>query len=251
MVRLGAFLAWMLVVLGAARTALAADDGEGEASASAEASAEKDEAKNDEASKDEAKNDEASKDEAKDDEASKDKAKDDAFGHGGQVGLRVGIVGGYRMILRYDDSPLCARFDPDKGQEQQKFCGHVAPWALTTALSYGIADWLEPYAWGRFGLESEPETYTKPVVMFGAGVRVYTMSDAPFKIFIEPAIGLELEDSTTGVDFDTDLAFHLAAGPTLDFSRYVGAYLTAGVTTTVIRYLATSLDVELGVQGRY
>jgi hypothetical protein len=242
MVSLGVLLASTLVVLGATRTALAADEGgEGEKSSSEAPKA----------AEDEAKGDDGSKDEAKDDDGSKDKAKDDAFGHGGQVGLRIGILGGYRMILRYDDSPLCARFDPDKGLEQQKFCGHAAPWALTTALSFGIADWLEPYAWGRFGLESEPETYTKPALMFGAGVRVYTMSDAPFKIFIEPAIGLELEDSTTGADMDTDFALHLAAGPQFDFAKYVGASLTAGVTTTVVRYLATSLDVELAVQGRY
>jgi hypothetical protein len=86
--------------------------------------------------------------------------------------------------------------------------------------------------------------------MVGLGTRIYTMSDAPFKIFIEPAIGLELEDGKYA-DYETDLALHLAAGPTLDFARYFGAYVTAGVTTTILRALSTSLDVELGVQGRY
>ncbi|HEX6274477.1 MAG TPA: hypothetical protein VFZ53_15650 [Polyangiaceae bacterium] len=183
------------------------------------------------------------------------KADDDAFGHGGQLGLRVGLVAGYRMILRYEDSPLCAEFDPEKGTDQQKFCGHAAPFALNTALSYGVFDWLEPFAWGRFGLAAEDETYTKPVLMFGAGVRIYTMSDSPFKIFIEPAIGLGFEDGEDvngdTVEFDTDVAFHLAAGPTLDFSRNFGAYVTGGVTTTIIRALATSLEAELGIQGRY
>jgi hypothetical protein len=182
-------------------------------------------------------------------------AGDDAFGHGGQVGLRVGLVAGYRMILRYEDSPLCAEFDPEKGRDQQKFCGHAAPFALNTALSYGIFDWLEPYAWGRFGLASEEETYTKPVLLFGAGARIYTMSDSAFKIFIEPAVGLGFEDGEDAlgndVDLDTDIAFHLAAGPTFDFSPNVGAYLTGGVTTTILRALATSLEAELGVQGRY
>jgi hypothetical protein len=216
--RTGIALSVLAFVLGGARTALAADD---DAPAPGEPSA-TDEKKTD----------------------------DDAFGHGGQVGLRVGIVGGYRMVLRYEDSPLCAEFDPQKGDDQQKFCGHTAPFALSTALSYGLVDWLEPFAWGRFGLAAEDETATKPVVMFGLGTRIYTMSDAPFKIFIEPAIGLELEDGKYA-DYDTDVALHLAAGPSLDFSRHFGAYLTAGVTTTIIRALATSLDVELGVQGRY
>ena len=154
------------------------------------------------------------------------------------------------MILRYEDSALCTEYDPSKGDDQQKFCGHAAPFAITPALSYGIADWLEPYVWGRFGLASEEETATEPVMMIGAGVRVYTMSDSPFKIFIEPAIGLELEDGESA-DYKTDFVLHLAAGPTYDFARYFGAYLTAGLTTTILRSLSTSLDLELGIQVRY
>jgi hypothetical protein len=231
-------LASLFIVHGIAHVSVAAEDeteGGGEA---------------DESSKKEATDeDDGKKDEQGDGDGQK-KPEDDAFGHGGQVGLRLGVVGGYRIILRYEDSPLCREFDPAKGQNQPKFCGHVAPFALTTALSYGIADWLEPFAWGRFGLESEPETGTEPVLMFGAGVRVYTMSDAAFKIFIEPAIGLELEDGIQN-DYDTDVALHLAAGPTLDLSRNVGIYATGGATTTIIRALSTSLDVELGIQGRY
>jgi hypothetical protein len=194
-----------------------------------------------------AKSDDAKSDDAKDGK----KSKDDSFGHGGQIGLRVGVLAGYRMILRYDDSGPCTKIDPAKGENQQTFCGHAAPFALTTALSFGIADWLEPFAWGRFGLASETETYTEPVLMFGAGVRVYTMSDSPFKIFIEPGIGIELEDGMNGVDLENDFAIHLAAGPTFDFARYVGIYATGGLTTTILRALSTSLELELGLQGRY
>jgi opacity protein-like surface antigen len=230
----------VLGVVGPSRLALAADEESAESSDESEGS------------KKASSDGDAEKDAKKDAEKADDEkpAKDEAFGHGNQIGARIGIVGGYRMILRYDDSQPCAKIDLSKS-EQQKFCGHASPFAITPALSFGIADWLEPYAWARLGLSEEEETYTDPVVMFGAGVRVYTMSDAPFKIFIEPGIGLELEDSNTGADLKTDVAFHLAAGPTLDFNRYIGAYLTAGVTTTVLRFLATSLDVELGIQGRY
>jgi hypothetical protein len=228
----------MFAVLVASRPLLAADDG--------------DDAKSEEASDDAGKGAEGEADAKKDGEANGDEAKDDdTFGHGGQVGLRVGLVGGYRMILRYDDSQFCTEFDPEKSvSDQQKFCGHPAPFALSTALSYGIADWLEPFAWGRFGLASEGETDTEPVVMFGLGVRVYTMSDSAFKIFIEPAIGLEVEDGLYA-DYDTDIALHLAAGPTFDINRYFGIYLTGGLTTQVVRYLASSLEFDLGIQGRY
>jgi opacity protein-like surface antigen len=228
----------LLAVLLSARLALAADDRDEP----------KSEATDNAGKSDESKDDAREGDEATD---SKDKDDDEVFGHGGQIGLRIGLLGGYRMILRYDDSQFCAEYDPEKSvSDQQKFCGHVAPFALSTALSYGIADWLEPFAWGRFGLEAEGETDTEPVLMFGLGVRVYTMSDAPFKIFIEPGIGLEFEDGLYA-DYDTDVALHLAAGPTFDVNRYFGIYLTGGITTTVVRYLASSLEFDLGIQGRY
>lgn len=232
---------------GAPDLARAADDED----ASSEKAAEGDDKSSDASEAGDAKKAES----AKSDESEKSGAEEEAFGHGGQVGLRVGLVAGYRMILRYEDSPLCTELDPSKGEDQQKFCGHAAPLALNAALSYGVADWLEPFAFGRFGLAAEEEAYTKPVLMFGAGVRVYTMSDSAFKIFIEPALGLSFEDGEDvngdTVDFDTDIAIHLAAGPTLDFSRNVGLYLTGGLTTTILRALATSLEAELGVQGRY
>jgi hypothetical protein len=94
--------------------------------------------------------------------------------------------------------------------------------------------------------------------MFGAGVRVYTMSDSAFKIFIEPAIGLEFEEGrgtqawqANNPEYPNDFVLHLAAGPSLDFSRNVGIYVTGGVTASIIRALASSLELDLGIQGRY
>ena len=229
------------LVFGSARTVSAAEESEPASETTAESSEKK--------SDGDVEASEEKSSESKDDEKKPDAA-EESFGHGGQIGLRVGIVAGYRMILRYEDSPLCAEFDPSKGTDQQKFCGHAAPFAITPALSYGIADWLEPFAWGRFGLTSEGETATEPVMMLGAGLRVYTMSDAPFKIFIEPSLGLEFEDGQSA-DYKTDFVIHLAAGPTFDFARYFGAYLTGGITATILRGLATSLEAELGVQARY
>jgi hypothetical protein len=241
-------LALLLAGVGIARTAGAADDDE---------SAEADGDEKEESDKKDDGGDKSS--DKKDDDGEKGgDEKEEAFGHGGQFGLRVGLVGGYRMILRYDDSPYCTEPDLLKAaNDQQKFCGHGAPFALTAGLSYGLFDFLEPFAWGRFGLAAEEETDTEPVLMLGAGVRVYTMSDAPFKIFIEPAVGVELEGGqgtaawqANNPKYTKDLVLHLAAGPNLDFSRNVGAYLTAGITTSIFRALASSLDVELGIQGR-
>jgi opacity protein-like surface antigen len=189
---------------------------------------------------------------------SKPVEKDEDFGHFGQFGLRVGLNGGLRMVLRYDESPLCREFDPAKGDDQPRFCGHMAPFALDLGLSFALLDWVEPFAWARLGLGAEKETDTKPLLLFGAGVRIYTMSDSAFKIFLEPAIGLEFEKGrgtasyqVNDPEYKQDFVFHLAGGPQLDFSQNVGAYLSFGVTTGVVRAIHSSLDAQLGVQGRY
>jgi opacity protein-like surface antigen len=193
------------------------------------------------------------------------------FGHGGQFGLRLDAVWGYRMVFRYPESPFCAEPDTAKTvDDQQAFCGHGGPWGMDAALSYAVLDGIEPYVWARFGLEGEPQTNTEPVSIVGAGVRIYTMSDAAFKIFVEPAVGLEFEGSAGNELYDPaepggwepadrydyepeykrDLVFHVAAGPHWDFAKYFGAYLSGGLTVGVLRYISASMELQLGVQGR-
>jgi opacity protein-like surface antigen len=233
------------------------------ATASVEARAADDDAKESDDSGESA-GDEAehkTKTKADEDQPKDEKAKGDTtdFGHMGQLGLRAGLVGGFRMILRYSDSPFCRTPDLNKPTDHQvKFCGHTAPLAADFGLSFGVLDFFEPFAWARLGFSAESETDTKPLVVIGAGARLYTMSDAAFKIFIEPAVGLELEGGRGSLlwalnnpKYKQDFVFHVAAGPQLDFSRFIGAYLTAGLTAAFVRDLGASFDVSLGVQGRY
>jgi hypothetical protein len=186
---------------------------------------------------------------------------DEEFGHGMQFGLRAGLVGGYRMVFRYDESPFCRVPDPAKvDKDQQKFCGHVAPLALDVALSFGVVDFAEPYVWTRIGLDGEAETNTQALLAFGLGARIYTMSDSKFKIFVEPALGIETEsgagnrdwafDDGTTPEYKTDFLFHLAVGPQYDFARAFGIYLNAGLTTGVLRYIHTELEIGIGAQVR-
>jgi hypothetical protein len=184
---------------------------------------------------------------------------DEDMGHMGQFGVRAGLVGGYRMVLRYDTSPYCATPDRLKQpKDQRKFCGHGAPLAVDLGLSFALLDFFEPFAWARLGLGAERQTDTKPVIILGAGARLYMTSDSMVKVFIEPAVALELEGGRgtvswqrSDIEYSQDLVFHLAAGPQIDFHRNVGVYLTAGVTTGVIRALHNSLDLAGGVQGRF
>ena len=185
---------------------------------------------------------------------------DKDFGHRRQFGLRAGVVGGFRMVFRYDSSSFCKEPDPTKSiKDQQKFCGHVGPAALELGISFAPIDSLEPFLWGRFGFKGEAETNTNALVLLGAGVRIYTMSDSAFKIFIEPALGAELEEGAgdprwnppgAGFEYKKDLVFHLAAGPQLDVARALGIYLDAGLTTGVLRAIHSSLELQLGLQLR-
>jgi hypothetical protein len=186
---------------------------------------------------------------------------EDRFGHARQFGLRVGLTGGYRVIFRYDKSPFCRTPDPLKvDKDQQKFCGGGAPLALDLALSFGVLDFIEPYAWARFGLAGESATNTTALKAFGVGARIYTMSDSRFKIFVDPAVGMEVEGGGSNPawrfrdgtlpDYKTDFLFHLGVGPQYDFARQVGVYLNAGLTTGVLRYIHTELELSGGVQVR-
>ncbi|HEY3235661.1 MAG TPA: hypothetical protein VGJ84_13170 [Polyangiaceae bacterium] len=188
---------------------------------------------------------------------------DEYFGHREQFGARVGFLGGYRMVYRYDhDSPRCVDPLTDTG-DPQKFCGHQSPFAIDIALSYAFFDMLEPYAWARFGLSAEKQTNTKPVIILGAGLRFYTTSDSRLKVFFEPAIGLELEGDNGQQDWlhppgwpdpkktGTDLIFHIAIGPQYDFAKNVGVFLDGGFTFGILRSLMVTMELQAGLQARF
>jgi hypothetical protein len=180
---------------------------------------------------------------------------DDDYGHSGQFGLRVGLVGGMRMVFRYDETALCVY--PDEG-EPQRFCGHAAPLAIETALSFAPLDSLEPFLWGRFGLSQEKQTNTDPMLIIGVGTRLYTMSDSRFKVFMEPAVGWELEGNAgppragdpPDTSYKKDLVFHIAAGMQIDLAPAVGLFVDAGMTAGVLRALHANLELHGGVQVR-
>jgi len=186
-------------------------------------------------------------------------AADKAFGHRMQFGLRVGLVGGYNMVFRYDESPLCSPYDAAKPlNDQQKFCGHAAPLALDIAASFAPLDFLEPYLFMRLGLTGETQTDTLPIKVIGAGARIYTMSDSAFKIFIDPALAYEFEGGAGTVShpgynpqYKKDLLIHVAAGPQIDVARYVGFFVDAGLTTGILRGIHTTLELQAGVQARF
>jgi hypothetical protein len=196
------------------------------------------------------------------DGASEEAGSDDKepdLGHGFQFGLRGAVLGGYRMVFGYDESPLCAEFEPQKGTDQQKICGFMGPPLLDLGLSFAPLDSIEPFLWGRLGLGGEDRTGTDALKVLGAGVRIYTMSDAQFKIFVEPSVGLELEGGDEAqlnyllepnANYGTDFLFRMAAGPQFEIGRHVGIYAQAGMTVGILRAIHSTLEFGVGLQLR-
>ena len=182
-----------------------------------------------------------------------------AYGHKGQFFVRAGLLLGYHIVFRYEDSPFCAdpREDEDPS-ERRKLCGFTAPLAVDLGAGFAPADGVEPFFWTRLGFSTESDTDTLPLVIVGAGARIYTMSDDPFKVFLEPAFGVELEKAgdnpvwqAAGNDYKPDIIVHLAGGPQYDVAENVGLYADAGLTVGMIRALHAFMELQFGVQARF
>lgn len=177
-------------------------------------------------------------------------------GHKGQVGLRAAFVFGRRMILRYDESPLCGEYDTRTSDvDQVKYCGHGGPLAIDVGVSFAPRDFIEPFLWGRFGISAEYQTDTEAVIILGGGARVYAVSESGFKLYLEPAIGLELEKGRGNqhwarFPYPIDVVVHVAGGPQFDVSRNVGLFLDGGLTMGFVRAFHSSLELRAGLQLR-
>jgi hypothetical protein len=194
--------------------------------------------------------------------ASAAQAADPSYAHGGQFNARVEGVFGFKMLFRYDKSPRCAPYEDKK--EQQKFCGFGAPPAIGVALGFAPVGFFEPYLFGRFGLGNEREqTNLGKMVLVGAGVRLYTMSDSAFKIFFAPWLGFDFTsgpvdpedpaERALGLNSDsyrTDFLVGLQIGPQYDVSKWLGIYAAGGLSFDVLRYLGAVMDLSFGVQLR-
>lgn len=188
---------------------------------------------------------------------------DKNYSHALQLGLRAGLLGGYRMVFRYDDSPLCVPPDFQKSfDDQQKFCGHMGPALVDVALSFAPLGGIEPFVMGRFGLVGESQTNTQPLKIVGVGARIYTRQKQALKIFVEPSLGIEFEDGAGAPEwtfngafdpqYKTDVVFRAAVGPQFDFARGVGAYLQVfGMSVGVLRYIHATLEFGGGLQVRF
>jgi hypothetical protein len=188
-----------------------------------------------------------------------DRDEGESYGHKRQFFVRAGLLLGYHIVFRYADSPFCA--DPtedDDPSERRKLCGFATPLAVDLGAGFAPTDSIEPFFWTRLGLATESDTDTLPLVIVGAGARIYTMSDEAFKFFLEPAFGVELEKGgdnpvwqAGGNEYKPDIIVHLAGGPQYDVSENLGLYAGAGLTVGMVRALHTFMELQFGVQTRF
>jgi len=188
---------------------------------------------------------------------------DEGHGHGLQGGVRAAVVGGYRMVLRYEDSPFCSEPDFTKSlQDQQQFCGHLGPVMLDLAASFAPLASIEPFFMLRLGFSGESQTDTRPLKIVALGTRIYTRPNRSLKFFVEPSVGVEFESGAGDPDFtyggafdpqyDTDVVFRAALGPQIDLARHVGFYAQIfGMSVGVLRYLHATMEFGAGIQARF
>lgn len=173
------------------------------------------------------------------------------YGHQGQFGLRAGVGVGYKVLVRADDSPPC---DVDGDGDVESVCAYNTPGVFDLAASFAVFDAIEPYVWMRFGLSEDDTTLTEATRLIGAGLRVYTMSDAQLKLFFEPALAVEFEGATdaapTDANYDTDFVVHGHFGLQYDFMAYLGLYASIGPNVSFVRAIATELEGSIGLQAR-
>lgn len=176
-----------------------------------------------------------------------------SYGHQGQFGLRSNLALGYKVMLRFDDSPPC---DPPDlvTQEEKQVCGFATPPALDFGLSFALFDSLEPYLWFRMGLGEPEKTFTAATRWAGAGVRIYTMSDTQLKLFFDPAVAIAFEGAASGApataNYDTDFVGHVHFGLQYDFLQQLGVYFSAGPNVTFVRAIGTEFEAAVGLQVR-
>lgn len=178
-----------------------------------------------------------------------------SFGHSSQFGVRVGVVLPYKVLIRFDDSPPCNPIEGDM-TEESKTCGLVSPAQLDVALSFAPTDGLEPFAFARLGLAEETATRTEAALIFGGGLRAYTMNEAKFKLYFEVAAGLEMSGALEAADEETrrygnQFFGRLGFGPQYDLNRYLGFYASVGPGFAMPRAITLQLEANAGIQARF
>jgi hypothetical protein len=187
-------------------------------------------------------------------------AQEEDLGHGMQFGFRPGLVVPYKVMFRFDESPKCdldtdGEDDLNNDGDDAKACGFLMPLQVELAASFAPLDGVEPYVWLRLGLGEELETGTESALLFGAGVRLYTMSTSKLKLFFDVAAGMEVEGAIDPTDeatqnYESQVFGRLGFGPQFDLNRYVGAFLVLGPGFAVPRGITMQIEGLVGLQGR-
>jgi hypothetical protein len=164
--------------------------------------------------------------------------------HRNQVGIRVGAGIGGILGVRYKSGPDCGT------TPGESFCYRAGVPFLDVDLSFGVSGSLEVTALGRIGLTVDDFSQARPM-LFGLGVRAYTPKDAVFKVFLGGRVYVDLQDSPLEGREPLDFGVRGDIGLQVDFVRYFGMYLQAGVGLQFVNSFSFLGDASAGLQTRF
>lgn len=164
--------------------------------------------------------------------------------HRNQVGIRVGAGIGGVLGVRYKNGPDCGT------TPGESFCARAGTPFLDIDLSFGVSGSLEITALGRIGLTVDDFSRARPM-LFGLGVRAYTPKEAVFKLFLGGRVYVDIQDSPLAGREALDFGVRGDIGLQVDFVRYFGMYLQAGVGLQFVNSFTFLGDASAGLQTRF
>jgi hypothetical protein len=178
--------------------------------------------------------------------------------HKGQLGISARVALGLRGIATYDKKYYCGASDSAVSTGNAPVCTGRAPLALDLEVAYGIAQHVELLLEMRLGLEkdfgSSSTTNDGPhEVHLSPGARFFFSEAAHSKLFVTAQAVFDFTGykDTAGNGRGGDVGVRSLEGYWIDFHRTYGMYFFVGEQATVSRWLEASLEVGVGIQGRY
>ena len=171
--------------------------------------------------------------------------------HKGQFGVSARFGLGARGIATYENTVYCGKQDPQAEHGFASVCTGRTPLSLDLEGSYGIAQSIELTLEIRMGLERDfgaNATAEGPRPFHIApGARFFFSEAARTKLFVQPALVLDL----AGYDQGKDFGVRGIEGIWIDLHKTYGLYFFVAETLQFSRWLSASFEAGVGFQGRY
>lgn len=173
----------------------------------------------------------------------------ESLDHELQLGIRVGAGVPFFFGLRYSGGPRC---DDSNPMDPNTFCVGVGSGIIDFDLSFGVSADVEIVVLGRIGMIGVEPTEQNNI-QIGIGVRAYMSPASIFKVYLAPALILDLTPAGTVMSDwgDVDFGVRGAFGFQVDIVRYVGLFIELGVNILFVRSFGIGPYATGGFQIRF